>query len=131
MLKRGESAAPDGVSHCPSHIANDPAAKKEWKRLTALLGEMKLLKETDLVALANYCQQYSILQQASRLLKKGGLISKAPSGYPIVNPAVNIISAATAQLHRISLQFGFTPASRGRIAGLVDPDPQPSKWDED
>lgn len=49
---------------------------------------------------------------------------KSPSGYPIQSPYVAIANRQTELMLRISSEFGFTPASRGRIAA-----PRPSEPD--
>ena len=41
---------------------------------------------------------------------------KSPSGYPVQSPNVWIASRQAEIMLRISTEFGFTSASRGRIA---------------
>ena len=41
---------------------------------------------------------------------------KSPSGYPIQSPYVAIANRQAELMMRISAEFGFTPASRSRIA---------------
>jgi hypothetical protein len=41
---------------------------------------------------------------------------KSPTGFPIQSPYVSIANRQAEIMLRISAEFGFTPASRGRIA---------------
>ena len=41
---------------------------------------------------------------------------KSPSGYPVQSPYVSIANRQAEIMMRIASEFGFTPASRSRIA---------------
>jgi phage terminase small subunit len=41
---------------------------------------------------------------------------KSPSGYPIQSPYVAVANRQAEIMMRIASEFGFTPASRGRIS---------------
>jgi len=90
---------------CPDYL--DEIAKREWNRLAPILERMRALTEADGIALANLCQQYSMLQTAQIKLQKTSLLLKTKSGYVQQSPLVGIISAA--------VEFGLTPAARTRI----------------
>ena len=46
-----------------------------------------------------------------------------PPGYPIQSPYVAIANRQAEIMMRIASEFGFTPASRSRIAVPKDPEP--------
>lgn len=73
------------------------------------------LTEADGIALANLCQQYSLLQQAQAKLQKTGLLLKTKSGYIQQSPLVAIVSSAVDQVNKLCREFGLTPAARTRI----------------
>ena len=50
-----------------------------------------------------------------------------PPGYPIQSPYVAIANRQAEIMMRIASEFGFTPASRSRIA--VPKDPEPTLFD--
>ena len=49
-------------------------------------------------------------------IQKFGAMVKSPSGYPIQSPSVAIANRQAEIMLRIAAEFGFTPASRSRIA---------------
>jgi P27 family predicted phage terminase small subunit len=107
---RPETVIPD----CPRELS--PAARKEWMRLVGELAKLNLLTALDRAALAAYCCSYALWAEAIEAINKYGAMVKSPSGYPIQSPYVAIANRQTELMLRISSEFGFTPASRGRIA---------------
>jgi P27 family predicted phage terminase small subunit len=57
-----------------------------------------------------------------------GAMLKSPNGYPVQSPYVAIANRQAELMLRISSEFGFTPASRGRISA-PRPD-EPTLFDE-
>jgi P27 family predicted phage terminase small subunit len=49
-------------------------------------------------------------------IQKFGAMVKSPSGYPIQSPYIAIANRQFEIMMRIASEFGFTPASRSRIA---------------
>ena len=47
--------------------------------------------------------------------QKYGCMMKSPSGYPVQSPYVAIANRQAEIMLRIANDFGFTPASRGRL----------------
>jgi len=107
---RPEIAVPD----CPPELSD--AAKREWNRLVGELSKLHLVTNLDRAALAAYCAAYALWAEATEAIQKFGAMVKSPSGYPIQSPYVAIANRQTELMLRISSEFGFTPASRGRIA---------------
>lgn len=97
----------------PRHLS--AVAKKEWKRITPLLFDMKVLAEIDTVALAAYCNAFARWREAEDKVAEEGMIVKAPSGYPIQSPYLAIANKALEQMHKLLIEFGMTPASRTKV----------------
>ena len=59
---------------------------------------------------------YASREEATEAIRKFGAMVKSPSGYPIQSPYIAIANRQAEIMLRIAAEFGFTPASRGRIA---------------
>jgi P27 family predicted phage terminase small subunit len=67
------------------------------------------------------------MDRATEAMQKYGTMMKSPSGYPVQSPYVAIANRQAEIMMRIASEFGFTPASRGRLwmvsnipSGLLD-----------
>lgn len=109
------------VPECPAELGE--VARREWDRLAAELNKLKLLTELDRAALAAYCGAYALWAEATESIQKYGTMVKSPSGYPIQSPYVAVANRQAEIMMRIASEFGFTPASRGRISVAADPVP--------
>ena len=110
---------------CPKELS--PAAKREWKRLVGELASLNMLTNLDRGALATYCQAYAMWTEAIQNVQKFGTMVKSPTGYPVQSPYVSIANRQAEIMMRIASEFGFTPASRGRIS--VPPEREPTLFD--
>lgn len=119
-----EIALPSELPECPDHL--DDRAEREWDRITKLLANTGLIKQTDQAVLAAYCMCYSRWQDAESQLRKTGAVLKSPNGMPIQNPYLQIANKALAQLKQFMVELGFSPTSRARVH--ADP---PKGADED
>jgi len=115
---------PADIPDCPEHL--DAAARAEWDRVTALLAETKLLKQTDRAVLAAYCQCYARWANAEEQLRKVGPVLMTPNKMPVQNPYLQIANKALDQLRKFTTELGFSPVARSR----VDAEPKPTA-DED
>ena len=111
-----EAAIPD----CPPELS--PAARKEWDRLATELGSLRILTNLDRAALAAYCTAYALWAEATVQIEKYGAMIKSPQGFPIQSPYLAIANRQAEIMMRIASEFGFTPASRSRIATPPPPD---------
>jgi P27 family predicted phage terminase small subunit len=102
------------IPDCPLELG--PVARAEWDRLVVQLASLRLLTNLDRAALAAYCGAYALWAEATEAIQKYGAMVKSPSGYPIQSPYVAIANRQTEIMMRIASEFGFTPASRSRIA---------------
>lgn len=117
-----DSAKPTGRPTCPAWLNKD--AKREFRRLVKLLGEMGLLGSIDANALARYATTWVRWRQAVAMIERGGevVVYKDETGrVKAVHPsAFNSIARSLAdELSRLEQAFGMNPSSRSRIA--VDP----------
>lgn len=103
---------------CPKHLSK--IAKKEWKRIAPELKRLGLLTIIDGSALAAYCTAYARWVDAEELIKKHGVLVKAPSGFPMQTPALAIANKAMEQMVKYLTEFGMTPSSRTRIGVSIE-----------
>jgi P27 family predicted phage terminase small subunit len=102
------------IPECPPELSD--AAKREWDRLVGELSKLRLITNLDRAALASYCCAYALWAEAVEAIQKYGSMVKSPNGYPIQSPYIAIANRQAEIMLRIASEFGFTPASRGRIA---------------
>lgn len=106
---------------CPPELG--PVARQEWERMVAQLIPLRILTPLDRAALASYCAAYAMWAEAIEAIQKYGAMVKSPSGFPVQSPYVSIANRQTEIMIRIASEFGFTPASRSRIAAPAEPTP--------
>ena len=114
---------PIEIPEAPAHI--DPAAKKEWKRITVELQKLGLIAKVDRAALGIYCQAYSRWEKAEREIKKlgdDGLIEATPSGYKQISVWLQISNRAVETMHKFMGEFGMTPSARSRVTINIQAD---------
>jgi P27 family predicted phage terminase small subunit len=107
---RPEPAIPE----CPPELS--PLARREWDRLVSELCALRMLTKLDRGALASYCGAYALWAEATEAIQKFGVMIKSPQGFPIQSPYLSIANRQAEIMMRIASEFGFTPASRGRIS---------------
>ena len=102
------------IPECPEELG--PVARAEWDRLVGELVSLRLLTNLDRAALAAYCGAYALWAEATAQIQKYGAMIKSPTGFPIQSPYLAIANRQAEIMMRIASEFGFTPASRSRIA---------------
>jgi P27 family predicted phage terminase small subunit len=112
-INRQEPDPKSEIPACPKHILGE--SRREWKRITKELGAIGILTRVDRAAIAAYCDAYGRWTEAACKLSEEGLLVKAPSGYPILNPYLSIINSALDQMRKFLTEFGMTPSSRTKI----------------
>ena len=120
-LNRDEPRPEPALPDCPPELS--PAAQAEWHRLAGELAALRVLTNLDRAALAAYCGAYALSAEATEAIQKFGAMVKSPTGYPIQSPYVSIANRQAEIMLRIAGEFGFTPASRSRIAAPSPPEP--------
>ena len=102
------------IPECPEQLG--PLGQKEWSRLVGDLAKLRLITSLDRAALAAYCGAYALWAEATEAIQKYGSMVKSPTGFPMQSPYVSIANRQAEIMMRIASEFGFTPASRGRIS---------------
>jgi P27 family predicted phage terminase small subunit len=113
-LNEREPEPEPSVPDCPPELG--PVARREWDRLVGELSKLRILTNLDRAALASYCGAYGLWAEAMEQIQKYGAMVKSPSGYPQQSPYLAIANRQAEIMMRIASEFGFTPASRSRIA---------------
>jgi P27 family predicted phage terminase small subunit len=113
-LNESEPRPEPVVPECPPELGE--VARKEWDRLAAELGPLRITTNLDRGALAAYCGAYALWAEAMGAIQKFGSMIKSPSGYPVQSPYLAVANRQTEIMMRIASEFGFTPASRSRIS---------------
>lgn len=99
----------------PVELSGDDVAAAEWQRLAPMLRRVQAISEADRGALVAMCLEWSRYLAATRALRQKGMISKAPSGYPIVSPYLGIATRALHGFTKLAAELGLTPTSRSRV----------------
>ncbi|MHC2396500.1 P27 family predicted phage terminase small subunit [Bradyrhizobium barranii subsp. barranii] len=119
----------------PPPVRLKDEAREEWLRLAPELHQLGLLTVADLAPLMLYCDAYSTwceAQDAMTAVKADdphhfGLLTRTERGMA-ANALIKIARDAAHDLLRYAQEFGFTPASRSRIA--ADGEQPESKFDD-
>lgn len=77
---------------------------------------MRVLTDSDMTALAAYCDAYGRWLQAREILNAEGLITDTGTGSQKVHPAWTIANQAMTQMRAFMVEFGLTPSSRTRVS---------------
>ena len=100
------------------------SARREWRRIVPLLREVGVLSKIDGLALAAYCDAHGMVEEAEKLIRKGGMtfVSHFEDGEGNIvdgdikaNPAVAIKFQALKVMKSFLIEFGLTPASRSKL----------------
>lgn len=111
------------MPRAPKHLEGE--AKAEWYKMGRRLRKLGLLTDIDETALAMYCQNWSRWLDAEANIKMyGTFIIK--NGVPVQTPFLGIAQKAMDTMRSLLVEFGMTPASRGRVKAI-----QPSKEEDD
>lgn len=73
---------------------------------------------------------YSRWRELEETLEKEGMTFTTPKGYMQQRPEVSIAQSYLAKMHSLAAEFGFTPASRTRVAGASDGKPKGDPYEE-
>src|SRR6476659_9708089 len=128
-LNDDEPRPEPNVPACPPELG--PVAQKECYRLVGELAALRLLTNLDRAALAAYCGAYALWAESTQAIQKYGALIKSPTGFPIQSPYLAIANRQAEIMMRIASEFGFTPASRSRIATPGKSSPSLFDWMED
>lgn len=94
-------------------------ALAEWKRLARRMADVGLLKPTDLVMFANYCQAAGeVAYLEMHFAKNHEYLVTDDKGRLMVNPIMRVLSQRKQELVTLAKEFGLTPAMRAKLSVL-------------
>lgn len=106
-------------------------AKAEWAHVVPLLDQARVLTEADRTALGNYCTAVDRMRRAEKQIDREGMTMTNPTtGAKHAHPLLTVAKEARAQALRYAVEFGLTPASRGKMsapAAAKEPEADPLK----
>lgn len=79
------------------------------------LARMRVMTEADTDALALYASRFCVWREANDNVRKTGLLTHSPKGFPMQNPYLSIANRAQQDCLKILTEFGMTPSSRTRV----------------
>jgi P27 family predicted phage terminase small subunit len=96
----------------------DQVARDEWDRLTTELSAAGTITQIDRTVLTLHVAAYSRWQHARQQVDvTGGMVVKAPSGFPVLNPWASVARRAFDEMLRTASELGLSPVARARLAG--------------
>jgi len=108
----------------PPELAEHAIAADEWRRLAPMLRKARQITDADRSALVALCVEWQRYLDATRHVKRVGMVVKTPSGYPMTNPYLSIARASLIACGRLWSELGLTPSSRSRVQ-TTEPLPAP------
>lgn len=93
----------------------DRVGKMEWNRVGPELVAKQLLTVVDMAAFTSYCIAVSRLVACEKIIRKHGMTLETPQGFEQARPEVAIAKHCTADIVRLSREFGLTPSARTRV----------------
>jgi len=90
------------------------AAVGEWQRVIGTLARGQVTT-VDRAALLGYCVKFGQWWALETEAASHPFLVRAPSGYPIPNPALGMANKAFKLMLTAAIELGITPSSRSRI----------------
>ena len=113
-----EPKPPGSLPDCPEHLSD--TAREEWHRIAGSLNKIGLLTQVDRSTMAAYCQCYGRWVEAEQKLKETPLLYQTQTGYVQQSPWLSVANKQLELMGRYMTEFGLTPASRSRVAAVVE-----------
>ena len=102
------------------------AAQRAWPKIAEQLTEARILTKLDAQALATYCEMFARWRDACDKIETFGPVVKTGQGGLKLSPFWVAFVQSSAEMRRLLIEFGMTPAARARveaIKGAADDDP--------
>jgi P27 family predicted phage terminase small subunit len=112
---------------CPE-VLTDPAARAEWARVAPGLIRSGQVTNVDRATLIGYCHKWAQWQALEQEAARHPFLVKAPSGYPIPNPAISMANKAFGLMLKAAAELGMTPAGRSRVSVVPTATPASGTW---
>jgi P27 family predicted phage terminase small subunit len=108
---------PITLPRCPRELS--PEAKREFRRVGAMLVRLGLVSEIDHAVLAGYASSFALWCRAGRELQADGrLLVPGPNGVLYANPLIRIAETAATSMRRFAVEMGLSAASRTRTPAV-------------
>jgi P27 family predicted phage terminase small subunit len=117
-LPKNEPTPERGIPDAPAILS--PEARAQWDKVSTILDDANVLTVMDADALAIYCEAYARWVKATDDVHTFGMVIYTPNGYPVQSPWLSIANQAAAQMVKMLVEFGMTPASRSRVTAHGD-----------
>ena len=105
---------PGALGAPPADLCDIGLAK--WAELIRLECWGLVATQADADLLEQYCRIHAQLKKAEGKVAEFGELVKSPNGFPCQSPWLNIVNRCRADMFRIALEFGGSPASRTRLS---------------
>jgi len=135
-FRKDRDARPDrptpkrGVPQMPASLS--AAAKREWKRLAALLDQMGVLTVVDQDVLMLTAEACARLKELSKAIAKHGTVYKTENvtGARVVKPRPEVqqYESTARRLQSLLGELGLTPAARSRVAKAAGVEQREDPW---
>lgn len=116
--RRKPEPKPESPLYPPGDLSGEALA--EWGRMVPELSRLGLATGVDRAALIAYCEAYGTFDEARRVVREKGVLTRGRDGGHVKNPAFQIMRDAADMMLKYGGRFGFTPADRVRLQGLGD-----------
>lgn len=105
------------VPRAPSWLPTE--AKDEWRRVLPSLIKRRVLTETDMAAVENYCLAIGTIQRCqAKIALEGDTIGHGAKRHPAFGTMVQMLSES----RRFAAELGLTPASRNKARAGKPPE---------
>jgi len=113
-INHQEPQHPALANICPDILTN-PVARAEWDRVAPGLIGCGQVTVVDRAVLIGYCQKWAQWQALEQEAAQHPFLVRAPTGYPIPNPALGMANKAFNLMLKAAAELGMTPAGRSRV----------------
>lgn len=111
----------DSNPNPPAHLGR--YAKQKWAELYPELSKAKVLKSTDRDVLEIYCEAYADYREAQEALREKEKIITTHNKAIQIAPWQSLKLRSMALMHKLEVELGITPSSRGRM--VAEPPKKP------
>lgn len=105
---------PDDVEVKPP-LGLTPKALTVWRRVAPQLVRQRLVTSWDVDAFAAYCEAVVTHVDATKAVRKHGVLITSDHGGLVKNPALQVARDAANTIRALAREFGLTPSARASI----------------
>ncbi len=123
-LDTREPQPAESSGRCPAWLKG--YGKEAWRRLHAIVTQMRAMTLADELCLALLCSAVDDFRHAREIVEKEGrtykCVTKSGDLMIRLRPEVGIAAEASSRMLKLMVEFGLTPASRTRLK-VIQPKP--------